>query len=131
MASSVNFPVPTDELQTIAEGACETALGSATQYDHSSVAEWNSKIINNILQSLIEKTKTETGDSAPFKFIVNSTIIQHLTSPSESASGGRRGMHSAVGAYWNNEKDGTWSFKWAGADAKGMDIVVSITWIGM
>ena len=40
-------------------------------------------------------------------------------------------MHSAVGAYWNNEKDGTWSFKWEGAEAKGMDIVISITWIGL
>ena len=23
-------------------------------------------------------------------------------------------MHSASGAYWNNERDGMWSFKWEG-----------------
>ncbi|KAF2737295.1 hypothetical protein EJ04DRAFT_488288 [Polyplosphaeria fusca] len=123
-------PLPTTELQQIATSACETAFGSTEKYDHSLVMGWNSTIINNILQSLIEKTKQ--GDQSPaFKYIVNSTIIQHLVSPEEASSGGRRGMHSSIGAYWNNEKDGTWSFKWEGAEKKGMDIVVSITWIGV
>jgi len=45
--------------------------------------------------------------------------------------GGRRGMHSAAGAYWNNEKDGMWSFKYAGGESKGMDVVVSIMWIAV
>jgi dynein light chain Tctex-type 1 len=40
-------------------------------------------------------------------------------------------MHSAVGAYWNNEKDGTYSYKWDGAEKIGMDIVISITWIAL
>lgn len=40
-------------------------------------------------------------------------------------------MHSAVGAYWNNEKDGTYSFKWEAGELKGMDIVVIITWIAI
>jgi hypothetical protein len=40
-------------------------------------------------------------------------------------------MHSAVGAYWNNEKDGTWSFKWDQAEAKGMDVVITVTWIAL
>lgn len=44
---------------------------------------------------------------------------------------GRRGMHSASGAYWNNERDGMWSFKYEGGESKGMDIVVSIMWIGV
>ena len=39
---------------------------------------------------------------------------------------GRRGMHSACGAYWNNEKDGMWSYKY---ETKGMDVVISIIWI--
>ena len=29
-----------------------------------------------------------------------------------AVAGGRRGMHSACGAYWNNERDGMWSFKY-------------------
>jgi dynein light chain Tctex-type 1 len=40
-------------------------------------------------------------------------------------------MHSAVGAYWNNEKDGTYSYKWEGAEKKGMDIVIAITWVAI
>ncbi|KAF2184306.1 hypothetical protein K469DRAFT_666722 [Zopfia rhizophila CBS 207.26] len=123
-------PVKTDRLQAIASEACEKALGSAQGYQHAEVARWNSQIINHILQSLIEDTKGPNGAPA-FKYIANSTIIQHLASASEPSSGGRRGMHSAVGAFWNNEKDGTWSFKWEGAEKKGMDIVISITWIGV
>ncbi|KAF4624429.1 hypothetical protein G7Y89_g13743 [Cudoniella acicularis] len=30
---------------------------------------------------------------------------------------GRRGMHSATGAYWNEKTDGMWSFKYEGATA--------------
>jgi len=44
---------------------------------------------------------------------------------------GRRGMHSASGAYWNNERDGMWSYKYEGGESKGMDIVVSVMWIGV
>jgi hypothetical protein len=40
-------------------------------------------------------------------------------------------MHCAVGAYWNNEKDGTYSYKWAGAEKKGMDTVITITWVAI
>lgn len=86
---------------------------------------------NEILKSLIEKTGTGESKTPAFKYIANSTIIQHLGSPSDTANVGRRGMHSAVGAYWNNEKDGTYSYKWEGAEKKGMDIVISITWIGL
>lgn len=48
---------------------------------------------------------------------------------SVSKSAGRRGMHSASGAYWNNEKDGMWSFKYEAAEAKGLDVVVGVIWI--
>jgi hypothetical protein len=40
-------------------------------------------------------------------------------------------MHSAVGAYWNNEKDGTWSYKWDRAEEKGLDVVITVTWIAL
>lgn len=52
-------------------------------------------------------------------------------SASSTKKVGRRGMHSASGAYWNNERDGMWSFKYEGGESKGMDIVVSIMWIGV
>ncbi|KAI9688540.1 MAG: hypothetical protein M1822_001489 [Bathelium mastoideum] len=44
---------------------------------------------------------------------------------------GRRGMHSATGAFWNNEKDGMWSFKYDGEEKRGMDVVVSILWVAV
>jgi len=44
---------------------------------------------------------------------------------------GRRGMHSATGAFWNNERDGMWSYKYEGGESKGFDIVVSVVWIGI
>ena len=44
---------------------------------------------------------------------------------------GRRGMHSASGAYWNNERDGMWSHKYEGGEGRGMDIVISVMWIGV
>ena len=67
--------------------------------------------------------------------MVNSTIIQHTApgsaSAEESASAGRRGMHSAAGAYWNNEKDGMWSYKYEGGEKRGMDVVVMVMWVGL
>lgn len=65
--------------------------------------------------------------------MINSTIIQHSTASSadDSAEKGRRGMHSAAGAYWNNEKDGMWSYKWEGGEGKGLDVVVMVMWVGV
>lgn len=77
-----------------------------------------------------------------YKFSVNSTIIQHgpesVPDEEDSTLGAderragllkKRGMHSASGAYWNNEKDGMWSFKYDKAESKGFDIIVSVIWI--
>ena len=83
-----------------------------------------------------------------YKFAVTSTIIQHTavhSSPvrdtlsdasSQDVTGagsaaGRRGMHSACAAYWDNEKDGMWSFKYEKAESKGFDVVLSILWISI
>jgi Tctex-1 family len=66
---------------------------------------------------------------------VNSTIIEHMpasaTLEGGPASAGKRGMHSAHGAYWNSEEDGMWTFKYDGADVKGLDVVVGIIWISV
>jgi hypothetical protein len=101
--------------------ACNFALSSAERYQHPQTESWNTQIINHILRQLIsESTPTSPSSSSspppptPWKFSVNSTIIQHLAR--DNGEGGRRGMHSACGAYWNNEKDGMWSFKF---EAKG------------
>jgi hypothetical protein len=173
-------PLTTTRLTQIATDACTSALSTATTYQHDSTGAWNNAIINRILQALISETTAAAAAEAQasfsdpadieggrYKFAVNSTIIQHLSEPSEVRGGdggaidggasevkreegegevkleggegaageprkvGRRGMHSASGAYWNNERDGMWSFKYEGGESKGMDIVVSVMWIGV
>ncbi|TQS34619.1 hypothetical protein Golomagni_04990 [Golovinomyces magnicellulatus] len=123
---------------------------------------------NSILRALISESTSTPGGTPPFKFTVNSTIIQHLVptsviqrtkvaqesanskskdldssptltnSTKDSAIGtdgrphvGRRGMHSATGAYWNEKTDGMWSFKYDGGDRRGLDVVISIVWIAL
>ncbi|KIX95468.1 uncharacterized protein Z520_08985 [Fonsecaea multimorphosa CBS 102226] len=134
-------PVPYTRLKEITENACEAALSGVTSYSHPDTEKWNTMIINSILGALVEETtvKAASGSSAAsqpqYKYVVNSTIIQHAASTPASAgddtkkTSGRRGMHAASGAYWNNEKDGMWSFKYPGADSKGLDVVVGIIWV--
>lgn len=99
---------------------------------------------NTILKSLISETSTGPNNQPPFKYAVNSTIIQHAPTFSRTADGdaaedqtaslakvGRRGMHSAAGAYWNSEKDGMWSFKYDGGEKKGLDVVINVMWIAL
>lgn len=40
-------------------------------------------------------------------------------------------MHSATGAYWNEETDGMWSYKYDGGEAKGLDVVIMLIWISL
>ncbi|CAK7213367.1 hypothetical protein SBRCBS47491_001781 [Sporothrix bragantina] len=42
---------------------------------------------------------------------------------------GRRGMHSAQAAYWNEKTDGMWTYKYEGGESKGFDIIVMVLWI--
>lgn len=118
--------------------ACETALSGITSYSHSDTEIWNTTIINNILGALVEETTPPGSGVSPvqphFKYVVNSTIIQHAAASSTSSEepkkvSGRRGMHAASGAFWNNEKDGMWSYKYPGADSKGLDVVIGIIWV--
>ncbi|KAI5808987.1 Tctex-1 [Peziza echinospora] len=128
-------PVPVTRLKQICNDACNSAFENVEKYEHGRTEGWNTSIINHILRSLSSESTpagSPTGQ-CPFKFAVNSTIIQHLSAkasaPGSDGTGvGKRGMHSACGAFWNNEKDGMWSFKY---DAKGMDVVISIIWIAL
>ncbi|OAA66587.1 dynein light chain [Niveomyces insectorum RCEF 264] len=42
---------------------------------------------------------------------------------------GRRGMHSAQAAYWNEKTDGMWTYKYEGGEDKGMDIIIMVLWV--
>ncbi|KAL4905756.1 hypothetical protein BDW74DRAFT_151960 [Aspergillus multicolor] len=131
-------PVPIAELTKIATEACDSALGQADGYEHTQVGTWNSQIINSILKALITATTPSTPSTPPpYRFTVNSTIVQQglidktAAADGSAANTGKRGMHSASGAFWDVNRDGMWTFKYPGADAKGLDVVVSVTWFAL
>jgi len=137
-ALKTNAPLSATRIKQICSDACKTALGESTTYTHSMTETWNTNIINGILRSMIsESTPTNSPvTSCPYKYAVNSTIIQHAPGTRTVAdgeeisapSGGRRGMHSACGGFWNAEKDGMTAYK---HHFKDMDIVISIIWVGI
>ena len=90
---------------------------------------------NTVLKSLISATNSTTESSSPtYKFAVTSTIIQHIPSAgADETEASRRGMHSATGAFWNNEKDGMWSYKYEKGQAggNGFDVIVSVVWVSL
>ncbi|KAL5614322.1 hypothetical protein BROUX41_004428 [Berkeleyomyces rouxiae] len=148
-APTKKIPIPVSRLTEIATSACEKAIGDAKCYDHPKTAEWNNTIINTILEACIDETKNiKKANSPRYKFVCNSSIVQH-TAPSEDedddddeteesaepkekefkASGARRGMHSATAAFWDDAQDGMWSFKYDGAASKGLDIIIMLVWV--
>lgn len=44
---------------------------------------------------------------------------------------GKRGMHSASGAFWDVNRDGMWTFKYPSAEERGLDVVISVTWFAL
>lgn len=68
---------------------------------------------------------------------MNSTIVQQgvidKTAAAEGtqSNAGKRGMHSASGAFWDVNRDGMWTFKYPGAEERGLEVVVSVTWFAM
>jgi dynein light chain Tctex-type 1 len=86
---------------------------------------------NHILNSLISESRPDANTPPPWKFAINSTIIQHLQPAAGEGAVGRRGMHSATGAFWDQSKDGMWNYKYEGGEGKGMDVVISVVWIGL
>nr|5HXL_A Chain A, dynein light chain Tctex-1 [Pyricularia oryzae 70-15] len=153
MAAQGPSPIPTNRLKQIAADACNDAIGSAEFYDHAKTEQWNHQIINTILKAVIAESQPSDSTTPPqFKFAVNSTIVQHLVpssklnkpaggaddKPASTATStdgkphvGRRGMHSATGAFWNDKTDGMWTYKHEGDESKGMDVVVMLIWIAV
>ncbi|EGC41249.1 dynein light chain [Histoplasma capsulatum var. duboisii H88] len=142
-AGGTNLPIPIADLTEIATDACDAALEDVQSYDHEQVGQWSSHIINTVLQSLIEATtpdqpdddaETDNPQPPPYRFNVNCTIIQQgVTAPDTPESRekvGKRGMHSASGAYWDVSRDGMWTFKYPNAEDKGLDLVLNIVWFG-
>jgi len=79
------------------------------------------------IESSAPSTKTEETDGS----ISTSDMKTDATSTDGKPHVGRRGMHSATGAYWNERTDGMWSFKYEGGENKGLDVVISVIWISI
>jgi len=124
MSQPTGFPLSEDRLEQIASKACGEALAGVAQYTHALTKEWNNQIIGKMIENLVAAT---TGDDATsYKFAVKSTIIEN------SAAGGtaKRGMNSAVGAYWNSAKDGMWTYKYD-TDKMGFEVIITVIWIAL
>lgn len=72
-------------------------------------------------------TSTEPSDGT----VTTSDVKSEATSTDGKPHVGRRGMHSATGAYWNEKTDGMWSYKYEGGESKGLDVVIMVIWIGI
>jgi len=131
MSQSTGFPLSDDRLEQIANKACEAALAGVTEYKHALTKEWNNGIIGKMIESLVAAT---SGDEAtPYKFAVKSTIIENTGGGGGGGGGGasKRGMNSAVGAYWNSAKDGMWTYKYDTGDKMGFEVVITVIWIAL
>jgi len=97
----------------------------------------NSTIIQHLVPTpSLNKAKAAQESSLPTSeksdaTISTSDVKTKATSTDGKPHVGRRGMHSATGAYWNEKTDGMWSFKYEGGESKGMDAVISIIWISI
>jgi len=95
----------------------------------------NSTIIQHLVPtSTLNKTKplkdSATATESDTK-ISTSDMRSDASVTDSKPHVGRRGMHSATGAYWNQNTDGMWSFKYEGGESKGMDVVISVIWMGI
>jgi hypothetical protein len=92
----------------------------------------NSTVVQHLVPtSQLNKSKgTSTGDEASAEGSSAATPTA-ATGTDGKPHVGRRGMHSATGAYWNEETDGMWSYKYEGGEGKGMDVIIMLIWIAL
>lgn len=98
----------------------------------------NSTIIQHLVpSSALSKHRIPTASSSTVIDPTDTSSVTTSDSKNEATSAdgkphvGRRGMHSATGAYWNEKTDGMWSYKYEGGESKGLDVVISVIWIGI
>ncbi|CZR60385.1 related to cytoplasmic dynein light chain [Phialocephala subalpina] len=93
----------------------------------------NSTIIQHLVPTSSLNRSKGTQDSQPSAdaAVTPSDVKNEATGTDGKPHVGRRGMHSATGAYWNEKTDGMWSFKYEGGESKGLDVVISVIWIAI
>ncbi|KZZ97259.1 dynein light chain [Ascosphaera apis ARSEF 7405] len=94
------------------------------------------KSFDTIIASLVKATTPAESPEgkkpqSPYRFCVNCTIIQQdVDEEDKPGSAGKRGMHSAAGAYWDVSRDGMWTYKYQNAEDRGIEVVLNIAWFG-
>ncbi|ODQ54220.1 hypothetical protein SAICODRAFT_6504 [Saitoella complicata NRRL Y-17804] len=111
---TASAPVSIDTLKQSASSACAKALSGVLSYDHTQTSTWSSDIINTLLSDL----HGHFGSS--YKLVVNSIVLQ------TSEAGPQQGLNVAHGAFWDNTKDGLWTYDYN--EVKGVRVVVTVTW---
>ncbi|KAH8795743.1 Tctex-1 [Hyaloscypha sp. PMI_1271] len=93
----------------------------------------NSTIIQHLVPtSTLNRAKATQESPAPkTEATISTSDKNEATGTDGKPHVGRRGMHSATGAYWNEKTDGMWSFKYEGGENKGLDVVISVIWISI
>lgn len=117
------------------------AVISESTPDKAAAPAYKFAVTSTIVQHLVptsqlnkaQGTSTSTGTSTTeeSKEPAASEPASTATATDGKPHVGRRGMHSASGAYWNEETDGMWSYKYEGGDAKGMDVVIMLIWVSL
>lgn len=106
--------------------------------DNASAPKYKYAVNSTIVQHLVptsqlnksKGTSTSTGTSTE-ETKDEAAAGSTATATDGKPHVGRRGMHSATGAYWNEETDGMWSYKYDGGEAKGLDVVIMLIWIAL
>lgn len=115
------------------------AVISESTPDNASAPKYKYAVNSTIVQHLVptsqlnksKGTSTSTGTSPDETKEGEAAAASTATATDGKPHVGRRGMHSATGAYWNEETDGMWSYKYDGGEAKGLDVVIMLIWIAL
>lgn len=114
------------------------AVISESTPDNASAPKYKYAVNSTIVQHLVptsqlnksKGTSTSAGTSTE-ETKDEAAAASTATATDGKPHVGRRGMHSATGAYWNEETDGMWSYKYDGGEAKGLDVVIMLIWISL
>lgn len=110
--------------------------------DKASAPAFKFAVNSTIVQHLVPTSQLNKSQGTSTSTGTSTEESKDASSPDSSATAtatatdgkphvGRRGMHSATGAYWNEETDGMWSYKYDGGEAKGLNVVIMLIWIAL
>lgn len=121
------LPSPQNSILKSLINESATTAGSAPTYKFAV----NSTIVQHLVPtSQLNKSRgTDTATGADDAATDASGAKAAATGTDGKPHVGRRGMHSAQAAYWNEKTDGMWTYKFDGGEGKGFDIIVMVLWI--